>query len=137
MSPEDAKRIRQRFIIGSEMLNYQTLELYGDQVWNTFVVYFIMETNGLQTTPGRLTTITSYLKSNAVLTRISAELSVCQTVFEVDNYTFLPKHNICADNFEAILGVLWMQYGVRQMETIFQWLYQLPAVQKVLDEVRD
>lgn len=106
-----------------DFLNYQTLEFYGDTALSTVITEIMLSMN----LPSN-----SYTKftSNKVLTELSKSLGICHGILKAKNVTKL--HNICSDSFEAILGVLFVQYGSASFPFIVKWFISLVPVQELI-----
>lgn len=134
ISLEVITNLRKKYGLIDEFINYQSLEFYGDTVLS-LIVMNQMSLLGLNVSPKYLTEIKSKLIKNDTLTSISRRLGVCSTIFKYGDYDQLPKHNPCADNIEAVLGALFIQYKLSKLERINEWFLSLRPVTQLIKNI--
>jgi len=134
LSPEVMSRLSAKYKLKSTNANYQALEFYGDSLLDLLVVDKIKHLYGLNASPGFLTSFRSNMVKNETLTFFSRELDICSNIFGIPDNRKLDKHNSCSDSFEAIIGALYLQYGMPGFTRIKNWLFTLPPIQKYFDE---
>jgi hypothetical protein len=120
--------------VDKKFANYESLEFYGDSVLDFLIVDEVETLFGLNISPGDLTRIKQQIVKNDSLTGYSADLKVCR-ILGVRDISRLKKHNICADSFEAIIGALYIQYGIRNLLKIQNWLRSLGPLTEEIDRL--
>jgi len=110
--------IGKRLNIRPKFLNMEALEFYGDSALDFIVIDEFRVFLGLNMEPGELTKVKSDLVKNSTLTEISQKMEICPLF----NSGTLKKHNVCADNLEALIGAIYYQYGIRSFPKILNWL---------------
>lgn len=107
--------------------SHQTLEFYGDRILYGVVSSVVMDTVGLDSTPGFLTTMVSTLTNNRTMTDIMLNKTACPFLrtpkFIIRNEAKF--HNQCADAFEAVIGMLFVHAQQKRLaivESIKEWL---------------
>jgi len=123
-----------KYQIGKNKKNYEALEFYGDTLLSILLVDRFKYYYGLDINPSDLHDLKSEIAKNETLTYFSRELDICRSVLEIPDDEDLAKHNICADVFEAIIGVLYYQYGLTNINHIRKWFLSLPPVTKFFDQ---
>lgn len=104
-----------------------TLAYYGDTV-----LYFITNDiikDSLQLSVGNdvLNMISEKLINNKTLTELSFKIFICDDFYDIHT-TNLPEHNSCSDSIEAILGALYIQYGLDSLNRIKEWFMSLEQI---------
>ena len=113
---------------------YQLLEYYGDQVYYMIIADIFRDFAGLKGTPNAFTNAKIKHTNNAYIRTLSHSHKICDTVYGIRSSANLSPHNVCSDSFEALLGALYMQYGLAGMPTITQWF--VTNFSDVLNSVR-
>lgn len=113
--------------------NNRSLAFYGDALLDMLIVDRINFAYGLDIDPDSMTKLRITMVSNAKLLDISRQLDVCQGVFNISNSRKLDKHNVCADSLEAILGVLYFQYGMPAFHRIKKWFFSLVPIEETFE----
>lgn len=103
------------------ILNYQSLEYYGDVILYTIINDFIKDKYGLDTESSILTAVKSALNSNAYFRKLSHSIMLCDTLFGLNEDMVLSKHNKCSDTVESMVGAIYFQYGMTKIPTIKRW----------------
>jgi hypothetical protein len=126
--------VDKKYGIGLGSPDYESLEFYGDVVLTMLIVDKIKYRYGLDVTPYILTELKKRMVENSALTQFAKELDVCYSVFNIPINKDLPKHNICSDTFESIIGILYIQYGMTNLNSIKKWLFSLAPIERYFDE---
>jgi hypothetical protein len=134
--PDVLERLHHKYNVVPAFANYEALEFYGDRILNTLIVNFAYINLGLNKPVGPLNDFCSALASNKNLTWVSQRLGACERVFGIKETQNLTGHNICADNIEAVIGALYVQYGLAGIDRMSNWLSTLePFITGVNDHV--
>lgn len=110
-------------------VNYEALEFYGDVVLSMIVAEEILDSLGLNATPGELTQLNTSTVKNDNLAKVGRALGICE---------FFPKDNkACADIIEALLGAIYVEYGLKEIENMRDWLFSLPTFNDTFEKQLD
>ncbi len=60
--------------------------------------------------------------NNTHLRQLSNHYDICKGLYGILPNQAIKKHTPCADSIEALLGAMYVQYGIRRLEQIFVWL---------------
>jgi len=110
-------------------INGRILEYYGDAVYNLLIIEHLNRWF-FDYPMFDLTNIIGGFISNMFLLKFSLMLLLCGDLYDV-NFAHVYKmttkedqHNVCSDLIEALVGVLFLQYGPKYMEKISSWLFR-------------
>lgn len=117
-------------ISNSSPLNLHTLEFYGDQMLSMIIVEELRSIFGLNITPDLLTNFKRNMVNNSFLIDVANSLGYCQ-------YIDTKTKKLCADVFEALLGTLYLQYGIQNIKRITEWLFSIEIFATRFDEEVD
>ncbi len=115
-------------------LSYDVLEFYGDEVLYMIIVEIFREFNGTRNTLFFLDKVKKEVTTNIYLRQLSHDLNICDTVYDISPTKSLAQHNHCSDSFEALLGALYVQYGLTGLDRIMRWFIE--TFPRVLNDVR-
>jgi len=76
----------------------------------------------------------SEITKNSTLTYFAKEVGLCYDILGIPVDKKLGTRNICADVFEAIVGVLYYQYGLTNLNRIKNWLFSLQPVSDFFEQ---
>lgn len=103
------------------MINYETLEFYGDTVLYQIIVEMMKNINGVRKNTAIMDNLKQKFTTNRFLRQLSHDHKICDTIYNISPDQKLPLHNKCSDSFEALLGALFVQYGINGLPRIMSW----------------
>jgi dsRNA-specific ribonuclease len=124
-----------KYGVRKSKLNNSTLAFYGDTVLDMIIVDRIRDWYGINVTPDKLTFVRKEMVLNQKLLLFSRELDICYNIFDKHDDQRLKSHNACTESMEAIIGVLYFQYGIRSLYDISTWFFSLPPIYAYFEDV--
>lgn len=119
----DVHTLASRYSLTPIHMNFEILKFYGSSVLNLLAADIAIHKFGLNIFPGKLNkSIADFVKT---LTYFSRELGYCSKIYDIPDTEILNTHNICADTFKALLGMLNYQYSY---DRIFDWFIKLTSI---------
>lgn len=128
----DTIKLKEKYFIS--VLGNDVLEFYGDKIYSMVITDIVKQRYHLNITSADATTTVQSLISNNHFTQISSNIGICPRVYGIHNISVLPKHNVCSDNFEAILGAIYFSYGLECIPMILKWIKSTPFI---MDSIRN
>jgi len=125
-----------KYGVRKSKLNNSTLAFYGDTVLDMIVVDRIRDWYGINVSSSKLTFVRKEMVSNQKLLMFSRELDICCSIFgKCNGDQKLKSHNSCTESMEAIIGVLYFQYGIQSLYDISTWFFSLPPIYAYFEDV--
>jgi dsRNA-specific ribonuclease len=131
-------RLEKRYSVREGTPNQRSLAFYGDSLLDMIIVDRIKYLYNINIDPDNMTFIRQEMASNESLLIFSRQLNICHDVFGISNsksFKDLGSHNVCGDSIEAILGVLFIQFGMASFYRIEEWFFSLKPFADYFEEI--
>lgn len=114
-------------------ISYERLEYLGDAVLELVISEYIYKNTPLK--EGDMSKLRSLYVCENALYEYSKKINLAQYI-KLGNGIKKPNKTVIADVFEAVIGVIYLEFGINQVKSLFNKLI-LPYIKKDIDFLRD
>lgn len=122
---EVVKHLESKYHLSQIHLNHDMLKFYGDTALTLLFLDRYKDQYGLDVNPKVLFDIKSDINKSSTLTNFTKQLGLAG---------YLSQDNLYADVFQAIVGVIYYQYGLTNLSRIRNWLFSLTPVSDFFEQ---
>jgi hypothetical protein len=129
--------LRSKYQMLNETKNSSILVFYGDSVLNFIVSDVIRKTIGLNIRPGQIELLRNTIKQNAqTYISISTSAEVCNYISAAHSAVSSPGRGVnCGISFSAIIGALFVQYGLGNITKIENWILKVVPLAELVNQL--